>query len=1106
MEYQKQIKENIKKLIDLGRVAEASELSSQYHNMASDDVEIYSIQAIIAILENRLSDAELILQQGLKIDNNNFDVIYNLAYVYEAREKQQKAYELYLKLSTYQNTNEYHELVIEALQRLQEFAVAETKKSKNKKKIAFFVKQGMDSFLGDVINGLSDDYEIKKVIVDQLGQIDHEMKWADICWFEWCDELVIHGSKLEIAKNKYIVCRIHGYEVYSDLILNANWENINQLIVVAPHILRIFQEKIDKKKLHNTKVDLVLCGVDLALYPFKERKKGYNIGYLGYINFKKNIPLTLDVFYQMYLMDSRYKLYLAGEFQDERTLRYLQFFIKEYQLERSIVFEGWKNPQQKIEWFKKIDYMLISSIDEGLCYAAAEAMASGIKPILHNCEGLKDHYPKQYLFSTQEEAVGMITDENYESLTYRQYIEMELSCKKQISSIKKILHNFNMQTPNDEEENKAVPDILIAVSEKFKQKQTVKNLKHIKDITMIMTTYNRSEVLLADLEKGYKLGLMPKIIVNDHSDAKHTAVIKKLNKKFGIGNIIHHSGNQGLAVAMDTCLKNSPTKNVLSLDDDDILFCLNDDQFVVDMKKINQADCAIIIPRYIMNLDEKNQLQLGYDRIQFNDMLCEDVLKHFFLTGEIAAFNAGAVYNAKKMAECSAEKVFTIGEDHVRLSRFFSSNLKKKIVVSDSYVYVRRINGSTLCGSMNDKKIALHLLTLLVSGYHCLTNDLISRQQAITALRNRGVILQNIYNYGEKITEEIIHYLQGETTLDFANDLFKSSNGKITKFPQEFTAILDCTNKTQVAINKNFSMPKVSIIIPTYNRREYLEESLESVLAQDYKNLEIIVSDNASTDGTNELLEDFSLDKRIKYHRNEENKGFYYNHYNSLYNLATGDYALIMGDDDYFIDSSYISKAVQLLLENPSVVLVHANCKLLDMSTNKIENTNLNTPKVTKGMDYFIYYEQPGYGHICGFVTSLFDRKVAMKLGCLLERSLAFDLLLYLKLMLAGDVGVIDDHVAVYRYHSASTSNNLIPEDDAQTLIELEKVKEMALQRGMYPEVMNQWTTFRVFKYIRWCFISYYTNGKEDIAINLLNSIEKSYPEAYQALRTSLNI
>lgn len=312
----------------------------------------------------------------------------------------------------------------------------------NKKRMIFFVKQNLDSFIGDIINELSNEYEVKKIIVTQINQINEGMEWADICWFEWCDELVIYGSKLDIAKKKKIVCRIHGYEVYTDLIKQPNWANVDRLIIVAPHIKALFEKNTKDIEKGNLKIDLVYCGINVDSYPLNIKFKGFNIGYLGYINFKKNLPLTLDIFKKLYDIDKRYKLYLAGQFQDARTYQYLMYFIKENKLNEVVIFDGWQDYEMKVKWFQKIDYMIVSSIDEGLCFAAAEAMCSGIKPILHNCEGIKDHYDKKYIFNTLDESVDMILSEEYNSKEYRNYIFNNYSLAKELESISKLLNNI----------------------------------------------------------------------------------------------------------------------------------------------------------------------------------------------------------------------------------------------------------------------------------------------------------------------------------------------------------------------------------------------------------------------------------------------------------------------------------------------------------------------------------------------------------------------------------------------------------------------------------------------------------------------------------------
>lgn len=115
--------------------------------------------------------------------------------------------------------------------------------------------------------------------------------------------------------------------------------------------------------------------------------------------------------------------------------------------------------------------------------------------------------------------------------------------------------------------------------------------------------------------------------------------------------------------------------------------------------------------------------------------------------------------------------------------------------------------------------------------------------------------------------------------------------------------------------------PLVSIGIPTYNRAEMLRRSIESALGQDYQRIEVIISDNASTDTTQELCQEFSKkDGRIKYIRQSFNLGASAN-FAEVLKVASGEYFMWLGDDDW-IDAFYISHCVALLRVDPNVALV----------------------------------------------------------------------------------------------------------------------------------------------------------------------------------------
>lgn len=116
------------------------------------------------------------------------------------------------------------------------------------------------------------------------------------------------------------------------------------------------------------------------------------------------------------------------------------------------------------------------------------------------------------------------------------------------------------------------------------------------------------------------------------------------------------------------------------------------------------------------------------------------------------------------------------------------------------------------------------------------------------------------------------------------------------------------------------NLPLVSIGLPVYNGEPFLKEALDSLLAQDYPNFELIISDNASTDGTHERCLDYAgRDGRIRYYRNSENLGASAN-WNRVFALARGQYFIWAAHDDLY-EPVYISTLAHLLDDNPDAVL-----------------------------------------------------------------------------------------------------------------------------------------------------------------------------------------
>lgn len=118
----------------------------------------------------------------------------------------------------------------------------------------------------------------------------------------------------------------------------------------------------------------------------------------------------------------------------------------------------------------------------------------------------------------------------------------------------------------------------------------------------------------------------------------------------------------------------------------------------------------------------------------------------------------------------------------------------------------------------------------------------------------------------------------------------------------------------------NMSSPLVSIGIPTYNRAALIARAIGSALGQDYPNIEILISDNASTDGTAAICETIAATHaNVRVHHQACNLGPTAN-FMTVLAMAKGKYFMWLGDDDH-IDGQYVSVAVSTLEQDPLVEL-----------------------------------------------------------------------------------------------------------------------------------------------------------------------------------------
>ena len=123
--------------------------------------------------------------------------------------------------------------------------------------------------------------------------------------------------------------------------------------------------------------------------------------------------------------------------------------------------------------------------------------------------------------------------------------------------------------------------------------------------------------------------------------------------------------------------------------------------------------------------------------------------------------------------------------------------------------------------------------------------------------------------------------------------------------------------------------PRVTVGMPVFNGEEFLAQALDSVLAQTFKDFEVVISDNASTDRTEEICGSYaSRDSRVRYYRAEINRGAAWNH-NRVFQLARGEYFKWWSHDD-LCAPEFLGHCVAVLDADPGVVLCFARTQMVD--------------------------------------------------------------------------------------------------------------------------------------------------------------------------------
>jgi len=207
--------------------------------------------------------------------------------------------------------------------------------------------------------------------------------------------------------------------------------------------------------------------------------------------------------------------------------------------------------------------------------------------------------------------------------------------------------------------------------------------------------------------------------------------------------------------------------------------------------------------------------------------------------------------------------------------------------------------------------------------------------------------------------------------------------------------------------------------MPLYNAERYVREALDALLAQDYANFELIISDNASTDATADICREYAArDGRIRYQRAESNMGAVWN-FRRVFELSGGEYFMWAAFDDLRAPE-YLSRCVAALESRPDAVMCCTGVRIIDEDGREVRESDFplgirmggrevaqRVRAISRSLYWYDFY---------GLM-----RRAVLASTRLPQPSWGFDVILMLEMSLRGEVLLVPQKLFSYRIIKGKT-------------------------------------------------------------------------------------
>jgi glycosyltransferase involved in cell wall biosynthesis len=308
-------------------------------------------------------------------------------------------------------------------------------------------------------------------------------------------------------------------------------------------------------------------------------------------------------------------------------------------------------------------------------------------------------------------------------------------------------------------------------------------------------------------------------------------------------------------------------------------------------------------------------------------------------------------------------------------------------------------------------------------------------------------------------------------------------------------------------------MPKVSVILPNYNHARYLSERLDSILNQTFRDFELIILDDASSDNSKEVIQSYhKKHPKIRVHLNENNSGSTFYQWNKGVELAKGAYIWIAESDDVAAPT-FLEKLVPLLDNHPHVGIAYAQSMLIDEKSQSLHSFQDHYEFVYQSDRWTRDFIADGKEECAKFL--MFHNVIPNASGALMRKSVYLaaggaepswrlngDWFFYVKMLLISDLAFLAEHLNFFRMHTQTQRHKAnedarVYDELIQTLEFIEKSVQVheSVSKEAWKRVSGWWAgslyrqkvNKQYFKH-NWRLFRYFRKKRPRLGLNILSN------------------